>query len=101
FEQIASDGGLLNEPMKMEAMTLAPAERAEIIADFSKMNDDVNLMAGEDIVVLPIHLKDKKSKNIAHPLDPAERVTITEEEKNLAVSKDIELFGMGPHVTIN
>ena len=101
FEQIASDGGLLNEPMKMEAMTLAPAERAEIIADFSKMNDDVNLMAGEDIVVLPIHLKDKKSKNIAHPLDPAERVTITEEEKNLAVSKHIELFGMGPHVTIN
>lgn len=35
FQQIASDGGLLNEAVTLRSLELAPAERAEIIADFS------------------------------------------------------------------
>ena len=35
FHQIASDGGLLNEPVSMTSLELAPAERAEILVDFS------------------------------------------------------------------
>lgn len=35
FHQIASDGGLLRAPLKTQGLTLAPAERAEIIVDVS------------------------------------------------------------------
>jgi len=35
FYQVASDGGLLPAPVPMNTLTLAPAERAEIIVDFS------------------------------------------------------------------
>lgn len=35
FFQIASDGGLLNGPVAMTRLELAPAERAEILVDFS------------------------------------------------------------------
>ncbi|OKK14331.1 bilirubin oxidase [Streptomyces sp. CB00455] len=34
--QIASDGGLLPEPVTRSKLTLAPAERAEIVVDFSR-----------------------------------------------------------------
>ncbi len=35
FHQIASDGGLLEKPYETDAITLAPAERAEIVVDLS------------------------------------------------------------------
>lgn len=35
FHQVASDGGLLGAPSKMSSLVLAPAERAEIVVDFS------------------------------------------------------------------
>ncbi|MBV1869176.1 MAG: multicopper oxidase domain-containing protein, partial [Marinosulfonomonas sp.] len=35
FVQIASDGGLLSEPVPMSKLRLAPGERAEIIVDFT------------------------------------------------------------------
>jgi FtsP/CotA-like multicopper oxidase with cupredoxin domain len=35
FNQIASDGGLLNAPAKMNRLQLAPGERAEIVVDVS------------------------------------------------------------------
>ncbi|MFJ2193635.1 multicopper oxidase family protein [Kitasatospora sp. NPDC087861] len=36
FTQIASDGGLLAEPVKLDELTLAGAERAEIVVDFAR-----------------------------------------------------------------
>jgi spore coat protein A, manganese oxidase len=35
FQQIGSDGGLLSSPAAMEKLLLAPAERADLIVDFS------------------------------------------------------------------
>lgn len=35
FHQVASEGGLLPAPVVMDGLTLAPAERAEIVVDFS------------------------------------------------------------------
>ncbi len=35
FKKIASDGGLLAQPVEMELLSLAPGERAEIIVDMS------------------------------------------------------------------
>lgn len=38
FQQIGSDGGLLTSPVSMNQLVLAPAERADIVIDFSSMN---------------------------------------------------------------
>lgn len=37
FVQIGSDGGLLERPVEMTEITLGPAERADVIIDFSKI----------------------------------------------------------------
>ncbi|NQV70382.1 MAG: multicopper oxidase domain-containing protein [Pseudohongiella sp.] len=39
FQQIASDGGLLPSPVALTRLELAPAERAEIVVDFSDGRD--------------------------------------------------------------
>ena len=38
FHQVASDGGLLPAPVAMDGLQLAPAERAEIVVDFSNQS---------------------------------------------------------------
>jgi FtsP/CotA-like multicopper oxidase with cupredoxin domain len=35
FDQVASDGGLLNAPVRLTRLTLGPAERADIVVDLS------------------------------------------------------------------
>jgi len=47
FYQVGSDGGLLPAPVAMKSLTLAPAERAEIVVDFSS-GTDVRLLSGAD-----------------------------------------------------
>lgn len=37
FHQIASDGGFLEKPSEMNNIVLGPAERAEILVDFSDL----------------------------------------------------------------
>jgi spore coat protein A len=49
FQQIGSDQGLLAAPVPMKLLTLAPAERADVIVDFSKH-------AGENLVLNSDHL---------------------------------------------
>ncbi len=46
FYQIASDGGLLSNPLSLTRLSLAPGERAELLIDFSGMNGQtINLMS--------------------------------------------------------
>ena len=47
FAQVGTDGGLLPAPASMNSLTLAPAERAEIIVDFSD-GAAVRLLSGPD-----------------------------------------------------
>jgi spore coat protein A len=46
FQQIGSDGGLLNAPVARRELLLAPAERADVIVDFADPK-----LAGQTIVV--------------------------------------------------
>lgn len=57
FNQIASDGGFLSAPFQRKSLFLAPAERAEVIVDFSKSNGTVFLMAGKT-EILELRLAD-------------------------------------------
>ena len=102
FTQIATDGGLLNEPITLNEISLTPSERAEIIVDFSNVDpsDQLALVNEDGSTLLPFHVvgDEGEESNIPAQLND---VTLTEEEKNLPVTKEVELFGMMEHVTIN
>src|SRR5699024_11235490 len=103
FEQIDSNGGLLNEPVKMDEIQLTPSERAEIVVDFSKFDakDEVELMMDDETVLLPFEINDKVKVSENELEEIEDPVTISEEIRNKPVSKKIKLSGMGHHVAIN
>lgn len=103
FTQIASDGSLLDEPVEIETLTLAASERAEILIDFSSMTDEESLaiINDEGAELLPVDVALDGS-----PVDSTEKWTadepfLSEQEKAMPVTKEIELFGMMDMVTIN
>lgn len=102
FVQIATDGGFLNEPVIMNEITLAPSERAEIIIDFSRLDTtaDLALINEQGSILLPFEISEL-AVDIGEVPDHMNDFLVTDEEKNLPVSKDVELFGMGEMVTIN
>src|SRR5699024_55851 len=103
FELIASDGGMLNEPTEMTELELTPSERAEIVIDFSETdsNETLSLMMDDETVLLPFHVQDEASDMQGADIERDKQVEVTEEEKNLPVTKELELFGMDDEVTIN
>lgn len=44
FIQIGSDGGLLQRPVRLDEITIAPAERVDVIIDFSNQRIGKNIM---------------------------------------------------------
>ncbi|MFS0574545.1 multicopper oxidase domain-containing protein [Sporosarcina sp. 179-K 3D1 HS] len=102
FVQIATDGGFLNEPVTLKEVTLTPSERAEIIVDFSQLNTDNDLaLINEDgSVLLPFEISDQSGVSSRTPGNMND-FSLTKEELELPVTKEIELFGMMNMVTIN
>lgn len=102
FVQIATDGGFLNAPVTLNEVTLTPSERAEIIIDFSQFNaeNDLALINEDGYVLLPFEISDQNGVNSEIPGELND-FTLTEEEKNLPVTKKVELFGMMDMVEIN
>ncbi|WP_313238157.1 multicopper oxidase family protein [Sporosarcina ureae] len=102
FVQIATDGGFLNEPVTLNEVTLTPSERAEIIIDFSQLNstNDLSLINEDGSILLPFDVSNQEVDS----LETSEKLNdfaVTDEEKNMPVTKNIELFGMMEHVEIN
>lgn len=101
FQQIASDGGLLNQSIDRSSIFLSPAERAEVVVDFSSYQDGdtVNLLNEDGAVVLPIKIKGsaKKTPTLPTQLNTVEKETFPNKE----VTKKVTLAGMGRMVTIN
>jgi FtsP/CotA-like multicopper oxidase with cupredoxin domain len=99
FHMIASDGGLLEEPYETDEVTLAPGERAEIVADFkSKGGKTLQLMAGNRNI-LELRVGSDLKNNGAVP----ERLVEIEEpeaQNGLNVRR-FELQSMGISGTIN
>jgi len=103
FQQIATDGGFVNKPISLSKITLTPGERAEIIVDFSIYNvsKDVALINEEDIKLLPFNIVEQTSTKSRDTPENLNDYVVTDEERNLPVSKKIELYGMGTMVSIN
>jgi blue copper oxidase len=103
FTQIASDGGLLDEPVETDTLTLAASERAEILIDFSTMTDEESLaiINDEGVELLPFDVALDGTPGGSAQMWTADEPFLTEEERTMPVMKEIELFGMMEMVTIN
>jgi len=102
FQQIATDGGFVNDPTTMREITLTPGERAEIIIDFSRYesSSEIALINEEDTNLLLFKIEEHKTNPSDLPKS-LNNFAVTDEERNLPVTKKLELFGMGAMVTIN
>jgi FtsP/CotA-like multicopper oxidase with cupredoxin domain len=99
FHMIASDGGLLEEPYETDEVTLAPGERAEIVADFKgKGGKTLQLVSGNSNV-LELRIGSDLKENGAVPERLAE---FGEPEAQTGLNvRHFELQSMGISGTIN
>ena len=99
FTQIATDGGLLDQPVSLETLTLTPSERAEILIDFSDLSleDDIALQAdGIPFTTFTVrdHIEQDGDWTAAFTEAP-----VTNESSE--ADRRLTLFGMGNMVTID
>lgn len=100
FIQIASDGGLLEAPIEMKSLRLAPGERAEVIVDFSRYSegDVVSLRSpGFSIIDFRVTKKESDATTIPDKLSAIPKVL----ESAAVRTRTFDLMGMGPMVNIN
>jgi FtsP/CotA-like multicopper oxidase with cupredoxin domain len=101
FQQIASDGGLLDSPVSLKEIALSPGERAEIVVDFAAMHEkSLALVTADGTIVLPIHVNQQATsftKQIPNQLQSIPAINTT----GLKVTKKIALAGMMKMVSIN
>ena len=78
FYQIASDGGFLNSPIKLEKLTLVPGERAEIVVDSKNFKDKEYLYINNTRALEFRKTEEKSLSNI-----PKELVKVPEIKDNI------------------
>lgn len=100
FHQIASDGGFLESPVQMEKLVLGPAERAEILVNFSdlKTGDEIQLLnQGSAFMNLVIGKESDKKFTLPNQLAKIEWM----DEEEASIKREFVFQGMGPSVNIN
>ncbi|NMA49931.1 MAG: multicopper oxidase domain-containing protein, partial [Tissierellia bacterium] len=100
FYQIASDGGFLEESVEMKVVSLAPAERAEILLDLSdyKVGDKITLRDA-NYNLMNINIVEESNESIDIPKDLVEIIDYNLDD--LVGTRVFVMSGMGPMVTIN
>lgn len=102
FYQIATDGGLLNQPVKMTSLRLSPGERGEILVDTQQFapGESLRLLANQK-TALTIKVKGQK----ATPFDSKETLNeikpIAQKDLQGLKRQEITLKGMSHMVSIN
>jgi blue copper oxidase len=111
FYQIASDGGFLEKPVEMTTLRLSPAERAEILVDFSMLEtgDTIELIdtvseLGKTISENHVSLmkfigKDEQTElfDVPNQLTDIEKIDPT----STVVTREMIMAGVGATLTIN
>ena len=100
FQQIGSDGGLLPSPVSLTKVVLGPAERAEIIVDFSNKQKGDRIQLMDQNTALMSFIVQNKQGNTAEV--PAKLVDIPLIDRTKAVqTRRFDFQGMGKNVNIN
>ncbi len=100
FWQIASDGGFLEKPVKMNSIVLAPAERAEIIVDFSSFKEGEKMKLFDQdtsLINFVVGSESKDTSEIPKTLTTIQKLVPTE----VTTTRTFTLQGMGHSVNIN
>jgi spore coat protein A, manganese oxidase len=88
FRQIGSDQGLLPQPVSMKTVTLAPAERADVLVDFSRLAGQNVILRSLAIDLMQIKVGADKARahgaQVARPL-PKTLCAVTRIAKSSAV----------------
>ena len=93
--QIATDGGPLERPIPLETLTLTPGERAEVLIDFSQV-EDVAALKADGVTFTTFRVGELDKASIKIPVtETMERLTDETADRRLT------LFGMGNMVSIN
>ena len=103
FKQIATDGGKLKQPVEMQEIILSPSERVEVLIDFSEIDPQETVAIIDEFgnTLLPMELAfDPQQKETISEFT-TDKPFLSEEEKNLPITKEVELFGQMNMVTIN
>ena len=100
FYQIASDGGFLEESIKMDKVSLAPAERVEILVDLSgyKVGDKITFRDA-NYNLMSINIVEDSNKKMDIPKSLVKIVDYNFDD--VVRSREFVMSGMGPMVTIN
>jgi blue copper oxidase len=104
FYQIASDGGFLEEPVKLTTLRLSPAERAEILVDFSKFKTGEKIMlvdasSDDQNELMELIVTDSESTIKAIPTELA-KISHYEPD-DASKTRQFGMAGVGATLTIN
>ncbi len=93
FHQIASDQGLLTAPVSLKRLTLAPAERADILIDFSSLAGQRIELVSDSFQILQFRIAPAKSSSAAPSvipsgLHPVERIPESSATKTRRLTLD-------------
>ncbi|NLX69346.1 MAG: multicopper oxidase domain-containing protein [Clostridiales bacterium] len=104
FYQIGTDGGLMETPVELDTLTIMPAERADVIINFSGSKHQNIILTNEDTdentrnvmqfrVVLP--LSDKDTSTIPETLYPLRHLdqNMAVKVRNLSIDTVIDRYG--------
>jgi spore coat protein A, manganese oxidase len=72
FWQIGTDGGLLNQPVKLSQLTIAPGERADVIVDFTGKQGTSYILKNSDSSWSNSSIGEIMKVNVALPLSSAD-----------------------------
>lgn len=100
FYQIASDGGFLEKPVRMDSLTVGSGERAEILVDFSKvaMGETVELQdQGISFMSFVVNQASDKVYSIPEKLTTIEKI----DERKATTKREFNFQGTGSTVSIN
>ncbi|WP_010093540.1 multicopper oxidase family protein [Ornithinibacillus scapharcae] len=111
FYQIATDGGFLEKPVEMDSIRMSPAERAEILVDFSELEsgDSIQLVdtgsdlaktvSESDVELMKFVVIDEETDVFTIP----EKLTTIEKlaPDSSAATREMVMAGVGATLTIN
>lgn len=103
FTQIGSDSGLLSQPQELEALTIAPAERFDVLVDFSQVPVGTRVVLrnrlgadGTD-VVMRFHVDKEAESGASVPRRLVEPATVTADQVVAARTFAFALTNQGDH----
>jgi FtsP/CotA-like multicopper oxidase with cupredoxin domain len=98
FQQIATDGGFLSEPVRVSSLRLSPGERAEIIVDFTNdLGKNIilrELNGNRDFMQIRVSKASNERLNIPSKLATLKKYTISQSVRTRSFI--LNMTGRGP-----